>query len=149
MALDASPPLRGRLAAPSLFSQLGRDWRSLEESMPSPCQRQNSGAYAVRHNPAAYYTRLLPSCAARDIPLANPPDLSVTQANAPGGWCRRTASQFRTLSIWMNTMESGGVRAKILKSANNRRLNEKRTCQDMMRCGGVNIFAECWRKSNG
>ena len=74
---DDAGPSAHRLAAPSIFSQLGRDWRSLEESMSSPCQRQNSGAYAVRHNPAAYYTRLRPSCAARDIPLANPPDLSA------------------------------------------------------------------------
>jgi phosphatidylinositol-3-phosphatase len=74
---DDADPSAHRLAASSIFSQLGRDWRSLEESMPSPCKRQNSGAYVAHHNPAAYYTRLRRSCAARDVPLANPPDLSA------------------------------------------------------------------------
>jgi phosphatidylinositol-3-phosphatase len=73
---DGDPPAH-QLTAPSIFSQLGGDWRSLAESMPSPCQRQNSATYAARHNPAAYYTRLRRSCAARDVPLADPPDLSA------------------------------------------------------------------------
>jgi hypothetical protein len=35
--------------------------------MPSNCDRSNSGEYAVRHNPAAYYTSLS-GCASRDVP---------------------------------------------------------------------------------
>lgn len=74
---DDGDPSAHRLSATSVFSQLGTDWRSLEESMPSPCQRQDSGAYAAHHNPAVYYTRLRRSCAARDVPLGNVPDLSA------------------------------------------------------------------------
>jgi phosphatidylinositol-3-phosphatase len=66
-----------KLAGPSIFSQLGTGWRALEESMPSACARGNSGRYAVRHNPAAYYTSLAPLCPGQDVPLAAPPDLSA------------------------------------------------------------------------
>jgi phosphatidylinositol-3-phosphatase len=58
-----------RLGAPSIFSQLGPGWRALEESMPRACAGANSGEYAVRHNPAAYYTRVRAQCAAQDVPL--------------------------------------------------------------------------------
>jgi hypothetical protein len=64
-----------RLKGPSVFSIIG-DWRALEESMPSNCYRYNSGSYAVRHNPAVYFTDL-PSCSTRDIPLGPIPDLSA------------------------------------------------------------------------
>jgi hypothetical protein len=63
------------LKGPSIFSVIG-DWRSLHESMPSNCLKSNSGGYAVRHNPAAYFIDL-PSCAARDVPLTAIPDLSA------------------------------------------------------------------------
>ena len=63
------------LSVPSIFSQLGSDWRSLEESMPSNCFRSDFGAYAVRHNPAAYYTNI--DCAAQDVPLTPTPDFSA------------------------------------------------------------------------
>jgi len=66
-----------RLAVPSIFSQLGSGWRALEDAMPSACARANSGRYAVRHNPAAYYTNLAGSCRRQDVPLATRPNLSA------------------------------------------------------------------------
>ena len=45
--------------------------------MPAPCYHGDFGRYAVRHNPAAYFTGLRSSCAARDVPLARRLDLSA------------------------------------------------------------------------
>jgi hypothetical protein len=70
-------PASHRLNAPSIFSQLGANWRALQESMPSDCRRADSGRYAVRHNPAAYYTNIRSSCGTRDLPLANRPNISA------------------------------------------------------------------------
>lgn len=72
---DNDPPSAHPLAVPSIFSQLGSDWRSLQESMPSNCPRKTSGEYAVKHDPAAYYTNI--PCATQDVPLTDPPDLSA------------------------------------------------------------------------
>ena len=55
IADDGSPAVH-RPAVPSLFSQLGTQWRALVESMPSACALSDWGLYAVRHNPAAYGT---------------------------------------------------------------------------------------------
>ena len=71
---DAAPAVHP-LSVPSLFSQLGPDWRALQESMPSNCLASNSGTYAVRHNPAAYYTNI--DCATQDVPLTSTPDFSA------------------------------------------------------------------------
>jgi hypothetical protein len=74
---DDNPPSSHPLNVSSVFSQLDPgNWRSLEESMPSNCDQSNSGEYAVRHNPAAYYTNLS-DCTSLDIPLSSPPDLSA------------------------------------------------------------------------
>ncbi|MGH9101641.1 MAG: alkaline phosphatase family protein [Acidimicrobiales bacterium] len=56
----------------SIFSQVaaaGLQWRSYEESMPTRCALGNSGAYAVRHNPATYYTSLRSACSRWDVPM--------------------------------------------------------------------------------
>ncbi len=74
---DDGDPLAHPLSVPSIFSQLGSGWRSLEESMPSNCYLFNSGLYVVRHNPAAYYTNIRTPCASQDVPLTDPPDLSA------------------------------------------------------------------------
>jgi hypothetical protein len=75
---DDSGPLSHLLAAPSIFSQLGMGgWRALQESMPANCYPSNSGQYAVRHNPAAYYTGTAAACALQDVPLGATPDLSA------------------------------------------------------------------------
>lgn len=74
---DDADPSSHHLAGPSLFSLLGGQWRSLEEAMPHACARSGSGEYAVRHNPAAYYTGLNSRCGAQDQPLGSPPDLGA------------------------------------------------------------------------
>ena len=74
---DDRPPSSHRLRGPSIFSQLGRGWRALQESMPAHCRPTNAGRYAVKHNPAAYYTNIRGACASLDVPLRNAPDLSA------------------------------------------------------------------------
>ena len=73
---DDAGPASHPLNVDSIFSQLGTGWRSLEESMSSNCAAADSNLYAVRHNPAAYYTNLA-NCATLDVPLADTPDLSA------------------------------------------------------------------------
>jgi phospholipase C len=80
VADDAAPALHP-VAGPSLFGQVeaaGLTWRSYEESMPSPCLLANSGMYAVRHNPAAYFTDLRAACQHSDVGLeALPRDIAA------------------------------------------------------------------------
>ena len=61
---DCSPGSSCDTSAQSIFGQ-GESWKSYEESMPSACDHSNSGNYAVRHNPAVYYTALH-SCSSND-----------------------------------------------------------------------------------
>jgi phosphatidylinositol-3-phosphatase len=74
---DDGPPSSHRLAAASIFSQAGAGWRSLEQSMPSNCDLTSSGEYAVRHNPAAYYTGIRTACATADVPLSSTPNVTA------------------------------------------------------------------------
>ena len=74
---DDAPPSAHPLNVPSIFSQLGSDWKSLQEGMPSNCLRGDSGRYAVKHNPAAYYMNIDAACKAQDIPLGAQPDVSA------------------------------------------------------------------------
>jgi len=75
---DDDPPADHPLNVPSIFSLLPNGAsRSLQESMPSNCAKTDSGDYAVRHNPQAYFTNLGGDCASYDIPLSDPPDLSA------------------------------------------------------------------------
>jgi hypothetical protein len=74
---DDNGPSSHPLSVPSIFSQLPGDWRALQESMTSNCQLSSSGTYAVRHNPAAYYTNIRTDCGTLDVPLASTPDLSA------------------------------------------------------------------------
>lgn len=75
---DDSDPSSHPLNVPSIFSELpGGASRSLEEGMPSNCAQGNSGGYAVRHNPEAYYTNLGSDCSNFDVPFASAPDLSA------------------------------------------------------------------------
>ena len=73
---DDNPPADHPLASSSIFSQVG-DWRSLEESMPTPCDHTDSGLYAVRHNPATYYVGLASSCPSLDVPLGSTPSIGA------------------------------------------------------------------------
>lgn len=45
--------------------------------MPAGCARSPSGRYAVKHNPAAYYTSIRTQCQRLDLPLGPAPDLSA------------------------------------------------------------------------
>jgi hypothetical protein len=75
---DDSGPSSHPLAVASIFSQLGSGWRSLAESMPSNCALSDSGDfYAVRHNPATYYTNVRSACSRNDVPLARRADISA------------------------------------------------------------------------
>ena len=75
---DDDPPSAHRLNVPSIFSLLpGGGSRSLEESMPSNCLQTDSGEYAVRHNPQAYYVNLAGDCDRYNVALSDPPDLSA------------------------------------------------------------------------
>ena len=74
---DDSDPSAHRLFVPSIFSQLGTTWRALAESMPSNCYRTNAGLYAVRHNPAVYFTNIRTrECMLQDVPLGRRPNLT-------------------------------------------------------------------------
>ena len=69
---DCSPSATCRSTGSSIFGQIassGRRWRSYEESMPSSCDLAPSGEYAVKHNPAAYYTAIRSQCRSWDVPF--------------------------------------------------------------------------------
>ena len=74
---DDAGPGAHPLGAESIFGQTHGDWHALQESMPTNCAQHNSGDYAVRHNPAVYYTPLAVECASRDVPLGATPDVSA------------------------------------------------------------------------
>ena len=75
---DDSGPGSHPLNVPNIFAQLPAGGsRSLEESMPSNCDKSNSGNYAVRHNPEVYYTNLGTDCTNFDVPFGSAPDLSA------------------------------------------------------------------------
>src|SRR6202008_155475 len=78
---DDNPPSSHPLARTSIFGQLaaaGTRWRSYAESMPSNCDLSSSGRYAVKHNPAAYYTGLRTQCGRRDLPMGTTSSGSFT-----------------------------------------------------------------------
>jgi hypothetical protein len=89
---DDAGPTSHRIGAPSIFSQTAGNWRALQESMPSNCLLSNSGLYAVRHNPAVYYTGIASQCAARDVPLRATPDLSAAFTFVTPNLCNDTHS---------------------------------------------------------
>jgi hypothetical protein len=74
---DDGEPDTHRLAVASIFSQLGSNWRTLAESMPSACDNVTSGLYAARHNPAVYYTGIKATCRRDDVPMSYPLNLSA------------------------------------------------------------------------
>ena len=64
---DDNPPSSHPIAGTSAF---GTGGRSYEQAMTSNCQLSAAGAYAVKHNPQAYYTGERTNCAVNDKPLA-------------------------------------------------------------------------------
>jgi len=71
---DDNPPSSHVLTGDNLFRQVrtvGMTEKSYQESMPSNCLLSNSGTYAVKHNPAAYYAggSDRTACQANDVPM--------------------------------------------------------------------------------
>jgi hypothetical protein len=73
---DGSPSSEPAQNQENIFHQLGKNGRALEESMPSNCAKSDSGNYAVRHDPAVYYTNYA-DCGTQVVPLGSTPDLSA------------------------------------------------------------------------
>jgi phosphatidylinositol-3-phosphatase len=63
---DCNPSTKCSTSSASIFGQ-GESWKAYEESMPSNCDKSNSGDYAVRHNPPPYFTSLS-GCSSFDVP---------------------------------------------------------------------------------
>jgi phospholipase C len=66
---DCNPTGTCTTSAASIFGQ-GESWQAFEESMPSNCDKSNSGEYAVRHNPPPYFTSLS-GCSTSDVPYSS------------------------------------------------------------------------------
>jgi phosphatidylinositol-3-phosphatase len=64
---DCNPVPGCTNSAKGIFGQ-GETWKAYEESMPSNCDKSNSGEYAVRHDPPPYYTKLS-GCSTKDVPF--------------------------------------------------------------------------------
>ena len=64
---DDNPPSSHPLAVNSIFQQAGGG--SYQESMPANCALSNSGTYAVKHNPEAYYTNIRTACTLDNRPM--------------------------------------------------------------------------------
>jgi hypothetical protein len=73
---DNNPPSSHPLNVPNIFQLTGGNWLSPQESMPSNCAQNSSGSYAVKHNPAAYYTNIRTECMSLNVPMSDPVDVS-------------------------------------------------------------------------
>ena len=67
---DDQDPAEHRLAGPSVFDVGAGEAKTYAEGMTVPCQRENAGRYAVRHNPWTYFPEGRAACEQRDLPLA-------------------------------------------------------------------------------
>ena len=70
--VDNDPPSAHPLGMQNLFSQVkaaGRQWRSYQESAPGNCSSATTSLYAVKHDPAPYYTNIAGDCANWDVPM--------------------------------------------------------------------------------
>jgi hypothetical protein len=108
---DDAGPSSHQLSVGNIFQQV-RDWRALEESMPSSCSTSDSGDYAVRHNPPLYYVGLHSSCPVRDVPLGAKPNLSARFTFITPNGCHdmhsspcssTTADQVRVGDSWLGS----------------------------------------------
>ena len=84
---DCGPGPGCAYPAPSVFGQalaLGKTARSYEESMPVPCDRSDSGTYAVRHNPWAYIPGETAACRSGDVPAGTPSGGALVSAVRAG-----------------------------------------------------------------
>lgn len=84
--VDDAGPSAHKVGADSIFGQLeraGLTWRSYEESMPANCDLTSTGSYAVKHNPAAYFTAIRHTCETDDVPLAPNLARDITAGTLP------------------------------------------------------------------
>jgi phosphatidylinositol-3-phosphatase len=84
---DCGPGPGCAYPAPSVFGQalaLGKTARSYEESMPRPCDRSDSGTYAVMHNPWAYVPGETAACRSGDVPAGTPSGGALASAVRAG-----------------------------------------------------------------
>jgi phospholipase C len=78
IASDCSPPGGACTAdVPSIADRIeesGRSWAMYAEGMPGPCAPDNSGRYAVKHNPFMYYPGItgdVARCRAHVLPFSH------------------------------------------------------------------------------
>jgi hypothetical protein len=90
---DCGPSGRCDTSAKSIFGQ-GESWKSYEESMPSTCDHSNSGNYAVRHNPAAYYTTLH-NCSSGDVSYSH---LATDLKHNQEGYLKLNSKKYRLIT---------------------------------------------------
>jgi hypothetical protein len=70
---DDADPAAHQLKGHSVFGQAlarGRSAALYAQSMPGRCATSPSGAYAVKHNPWAYFVRERKGCRAHDLPMS-------------------------------------------------------------------------------
>lgn len=92
---DDAGPSTHRIPGASIFALADaarRGWATFAESMPARCAMGSTGLYAVKHNPAAYFTALRRSCAVHDVLMGSPARGSLASALA-----RRTLPAFTLL----------------------------------------------------
>jgi hypothetical protein len=101
---DDYPPSVHPLAGPSIFSQLGSGWKTLQESMPYNCDLLNTSLYAVKHNPAAYFTNVRTACGSQSVALASTPDTSARFTFVTPNLCSDTHDcSIATGDTWLKT----------------------------------------------
>jgi chitodextrinase len=69
---DNNPPASHPLSVPSIYSQVraaGKEWREYEENAPGNCPQDTVYPYAVKHDPAAYYTGIRNDCFNWNVPM--------------------------------------------------------------------------------
>jgi hypothetical protein len=112
-------PVNHPLTGPSIFSQLGLGWRSLQESMPSSCFLTDWYPYAVRHNPAAYFTNIRTACYAHDVPLGVNPNISARFTEITPNVCNDTHDcSIATGDRWLSTLVPKLVGSKPYRAGN-------------------------------
>jgi phosphatidylinositol-3-phosphatase len=101
---DDYPPSVHPLAGPSIFGQLGAKWKGLQESMPSNCDLLNTKLYAVKHNPAAYFTKVANACSTHDVALGSMPNTSARFTFVSPNLCSDTHDcSIATGDAWLKT----------------------------------------------
>ncbi len=83
---DDAGPSSHRISETSLFQQLNQadlSWRAYDESMPTACDLNPSGRYAVKHNPATYYTAVRQQCAVDDVQLEGHLSKDIAMGDLP------------------------------------------------------------------